>query len=537
MPKSDHDISRLALFGANPNWIAGTRRSILHAISFARRYAESGDHEVSGAALTAILSINHAYIQAKGKTFFGSIPFFDNPLTTDGLINDTLEHFRQNIRIGISRGDEQQIEQTLQSLAALVQIYLQIDYSNEHTSKTHAHIASQYLSESVKTVIRHDMADVVIEGVRLMGQSALAILVHESANDISTLVSEIAAVASLGGINDKYHAVSLTGIEQCTLLTLAVIQSNTPDIRFAADRLRVNIGLVAKVLLNAPELPLRSPCSTCLAPYYSATNSHGLLARLTDLVNGLGNAKADDEIAKRIIQHIDEWSDGSYQTQKELLLLAIEKRSQFAFDVIYWINIVTKLLIALSNAPACPEYATDKLRKSAKWLIYVLSWIPDDKDSTSFVENYQLTETLFETALDAQLRGSSEFCAEVRKLQLEWAFKAGKYENGWHVLERSLYALATLVVVIGDSNVCDELRQDITRQLTKPDAPDREIRDRAARNIRSRAATLYRAEPRHSRIDTAMSSADHQRLRPLLGDLANIISPETAGEPVQAQFV
>lgn len=153
------------------------------------------------------------------------------------------------------------------------------------------------------------------------------------------------------------------------------------------------------------------------------------------------------------------------------------------------------------------------------------------------MKNYQLTETLFETALDAQLRGSSEFCAEVRKLQLEWAFKAGKYENGWHVLERSLYALATLVVVIGDSNVCDELRQDITRQLKKPDAPDREIRDRAARNIRSRAATLYRAEPRHLRIDTAMSSTDHQRLRPLLGDLANIISPETGREPVQAEFV
>jgi len=149
-------------------------------------------------------------------------------------------------------------------------------------------------------------------------------------------------------------------------VTLAVIQSNTPDIRFAADRLRANIGLVAKVLLNAPELPLRSPCSTCLAPYYSATNSNGLLARLTDLVNGLGNAKPDDEIAKRIIQHIDEWSDGSYQTQKELLLLSIEKRSQFAFDVIYWINIVTKLLIALSNAPACPRICHGQTKKKRR---------------------------------------------------------------------------------------------------------------------------------------------------------------------------
>ena len=492
---------------------------------------------MSGAALTAILSINHAYIQAKGKTFFTSHPFFDNPLSTDGFINDTLEHLRQNVRVGISRGDELQVEQTLQSLAALVQIYLQIDYSNAHASKTHAHLASHYLSESVKTVTRHDMADVVIEGVRLMGQSAHAILVHESANDISTLVSEITTVASLGGINDKYHAVSLTGIEQLTMLTLALIQSNTPDIRFAADRLRANIGLVAKVLLNAPELPLRSPCSTCLAPYYSATSNQGFLGRFTQLVNAVSEAKPEDKVAQRTIDHIHDWADGSYSTQKDLLLLAIEKRSQFAFDMIYWIAVVTKSLLAVSNASACPEYCVKELRKHASRLIHVLSWIPDDKDSTSFVENYQLTETLFESAIDAHFRGCSEFAAETRKLLLAWAFKAGKYESGWHVLERSLYALATLVVLIGDSNVCDALRLDITRQLTNPGAPDKEIRDRAARNIRSRAATLYPEEPRHSRIDTAMSSANHQRLRPLLGDLANIISPETAGEPVQPEFV
>lgn len=533
--KSNHDLPRLTLFRANPNWTTGARRSIQHAISFARRYAESGDHEVSGAALTAVLSINQAYIQAEGKTFFGTHPFFDNPLSTDEFINDTLEHLRQNIRIGISRGDEQQIEQTLQALSTLVQIYAQIDYSSEHASKTHALIASHYLSESVKAVTRQDMADVVMEGVNLMGQSARAILIHSSGNDVGTLVTEIATVASLGAVTEKYQAVTLTGIEQLTMLTLALIQSNKHDIHFAVENLRANIAVVAKMFLTVPELPLKSPCSTCLAPYYSATNSQGFLARLTDLVNALGNAKPDDEIAKRIIQHVDDWSDGSYQTQKELLLLAIEKRSQFAFDVIYWINIVTKLLMALSNAPACPEYAADKLRKSAEWLIYVLSWIPDDKDSTSFVENYQLTETIFETALDAQLRGWTEFCADVRKLQLEWAFKAGKYETGWPVLERSVYGMATLALLTEDNRLFEALKTNIKQQLAKPDAPQKEIRDRTARNIRRRAATLRHEGHRYSRMDAEMSRINHQKLRPLLEDLANVISPETVGEPVQVE--
>jgi hypothetical protein len=534
--KSSHDVSRLTLFRSNPNWTDGARRSIFQAITFARRYAESGDYEVSGAALSAILSINYEYVQAKGKTFFGSIPFFDNPLTTDAFINDSLEHFRQHIRIGIARRDEQQIEQTLQALTVLLQIYVQIDYANEHASKTHAHLAGHYLSESVKAVTRHELADVVIEGTRLMGQSALVILVHSGGNDIATLATDIATIASLGAINEKYHAVTLIGVEQLTTLTLALLRSDTHDVRFAAGKLRADIAQIAKIFLSVPELPLRSPSSMCLAPYYSATNSQGFLTQFTDLVNALGNAKPDDETPKRIIRHVENWAEGSYQLQKELLLLAIEKRSQFAFDVIYWVNIVAKLLMALSHAPACAEYAVDKLRKHATWLIYVLSWIPDDKDSTSFVESYQLTETLFETALDAQRRGWSEFSAEVRKLQFEWAFKAGKYESGWHVLERSVYGMATLALLAEDNHLCEALKTKIKQQLVKPDAPQKETRDRAARNIRGRAATLPRDDHSYSRIEGEMNRINHQKSRPFLEDLANIISPDTAGEPVRADF-
>lgn len=534
--KSNHDVPRLTLFRINPNWTKGAMRSIRHAFSVARRYAESGDHEVSGAALTAIISINHAYIEAKGKTFFGTVSFFDNPLSTDAFINETLEQLRQNIRIGISRGDEQQIEQTLRALAALVQIYLQIDYSNAYASKTHAHLAGHYLSESVKAVARKDMADVVMEGVRLMGQSAHAILATDTGNDHGALVTEIMAVASMGAINDNYHGISLVGIEQLTSLTLMLIRSDTHEIRFMAAKLRENIALVAKTFLILPERPLSSPCSTCLAPYYSATTNQGFIAQFSQLVNAVTEAKPEDLAAQRVIRNIEHWADGTYQIQKELLLLAIEKRSQFAFDIVYWIALVTKSLLALSNAPACPEYLVDNLRKHASWLTHVLSWIPDDKDSTSFIEGYQLTETLFESAIDAYDRGCFELAVDIRKLLSQWAFKAGKHETGWHVLERALYGMATVAILRGGNSVCDALKRDITDQLSKPDAPGKEIRDRTARNIRSRAQTLYRNEHRYSVIDTTMSRTDHQQLRPLLEEIANILSPDTAGQCAGTHF-
>ena len=47
-------------------------------MSFARRYAEQGDYEVSAAALGVVVAINDAYIKAKGKTFYDNPGFMEN---------------------------------------------------------------------------------------------------------------------------------------------------------------------------------------------------------------------------------------------------------------------------------------------------------------------------------------------------------------------------------------------------------------------------------------------------------------------------
>jgi hypothetical protein len=51
------------------------------------------------AGLRAVVDINAIYIQAKGKTFFANNILLDNPFVTDGFINESLEHLRQNVRI------------------------------------------------------------------------------------------------------------------------------------------------------------------------------------------------------------------------------------------------------------------------------------------------------------------------------------------------------------------------------------------------------------------------------------------------------
>lgn len=528
--RSTHDLPRLAYFRLTPQWTTVAQKAIFYSISFARRYAEHGDLEVSNAALSAIVAINAAYVEAKGKTFFTTHLMLDNPLETDGFITDTLEHLRQNVQIGISRGDEQQIEHTFRAMAGLCRIYLNIDYATEHAAKTHAHLAAGYLSSAVQSAAPHNMPDVLMEGVRLMGEIAHLMLSHSEPNYIPTITEKIALISCAGIAKEDFLPVTLVGMEQLAKLTFALIRSSSTDIQFAVREIRDDVSLIVKLFLNLPDTPLSSIHSGYLAPYYSATRSDALRGWLTELTNVVVVAKEDDEAAQRVIWHIEEWADKLYQTEKEILLVAIQKRSHFTFDIVHWIAHVTKLLLAVSNAPACKDYTRDELRKSALWLISVLSWVPDEKESTAFLENFQMTELLFEVAIDAHSRGCVEVSAHVCTLFLSWTFKAGRHETGWAILERGCYGLATLELIQGNDG--STLLGAISDCLAKTNAPGQTIRDRAARDIRERAETLYREGHWSSRIERSMNQVDPANLRPLLNEIANRLSPGTANEPV-----
>lgn len=524
---STHDLARTAFFQINNRWTDGAKRAIRHAMSFARRYAEQGDHEVSGAALNAVIGINAAYIESKGKTFYANNPFVDNPLSSDSFINDTLEHLRQNVQSGIARRDEQQIEQTLQTMAALVQVYLSIDYSSPYAAKSHAQLAAGYLASAVQAVVPHNMADVLLEGQRLMGRSAQYVLTHGDPNDIAALSEKIALLACTGCAKEDYRPVTMEGMTQLANLTFDLLRSRTHDILFAVREVRRDVALVAKLFLNVPDTPLSSSHSTFLGPYYSSTSMESLRARLTVLANAISQAQADNADVQSIIRNVERWADGLYQTEKELLLAAIQAKSHFVFDMIHWITGVTEILLAVSNAPACDHHSQKKLREHACWLIATLTWIPDDKESVTFVENFQMTETLFEAAMDARSRGCDDIAKEVGKSLLSWTFKGGRYETGWGILERGLCGLAAFAVMGGDEQV-SEFRTALAAHLSRESAPAQEIRDRAAREILERAESLYSQGHWSSRIEMAIDRSDHEKLRPLLEEIAGLLSPGMA---------
>lgn len=524
---STHDLARTTFFQINNGWTNGARRAIQHAMSFARRYAEQGDHEVSGAALNTVIGINAAYIYTKGKTFYANNPFIDNPLASDGFINDTLEHLRKNIQSGIARQDEQQIEQTLQAMAALVQVYLGIDYSSPYASKSHAHLAAGYLASAIESVVPHNMADVLLEGQRLMGKSAQYLLANGNPEDIATLSEKIAMIACTGCAREDYRPVTMEGMTQLADLTFALLRSGNHDISFAVGEVRQDVALVVKLFLKVPDTPLSSSHSTYLGPYYSSTSMQSLRSRLTTLVNAILEADSDNEDARTVTRNIEQWADGIYQTEKELLLEAIKAKSHLTFDIIHWIAGATEVLLAVSNAAVCDDHTRDELRKHARWLIATLTWVPDDKETVTFIENFQMTETLFEAAIDAHNRGCNEIAKEIGEILLSWTFKGGRYQTGWGILERGLCGAAVFALMGGDERTT-ELLASVEAKLSEESAPEQDIRDRATREIRERTATLFRDGHRSSRIEMGIAHADHEKLRPLLEDIAQRLSPAIA---------
>jgi hypothetical protein len=519
-----HDMDRATYFQLHPSWTSFSEQAISYCITFSRRYAEHGDHEVSRIALNGIVAIHAAYIKTKGKTFFSNNYIIDNPLASDRFLTTTLEHFRQNVQVAISRKDEQFIEQNLQSLLQLTKLYLSIDYGDEHDTRSHAHLVSEYMASAVESIIPHDMPDVLIEGVTLLGNTARLIISYDKPEYIVTISKKIGLIACTGAVNKNYQPVTQVAVKQLAILTFELLRSKAWEVRYPIKEVRQDVKLIAEMYLKTPDTSLISIHSSSLAPYYSGTSNETLMDWLTDLANALSEAGSDDETAQRVIRHIVSWVDGLYQTEKELLLMAVEKRSQLTFDLVHWVVHITKLLLAISCSDVCDEHSRYELRKAALWLIYVLSWIPDNEETIKYIETYRIADNIFETSVDAHKRGCHKEALEIRELLLSWTYKAGKYQTGWATLEHACRGLACLNIILDLPD--KKLIVDIDMYVSKEVTASLDIRSKAATSLHEEAEK-YRMGYGHSPIDIAMSQIDQARLRVLLHEIADHLCPES----------
>ena len=522
---STHDTTRFIYFRHNPHWSDEARRAVSHANSYALLYAKRGDHELSNAALLAVIEINRAYVIAKGKTFF-SEDLLPNRLTTDGFINETLEHLKRTMSAALSQRDERQIEQSLNAIVSLVSVYLSIDYSTRGASKFHAHLAAGYLSSAADSILPQDMPDVLMEWMSCLEKTQLLILQVES-NTAPMLAKKVAMIAAACLSTETHRPVTLKGIEHLANLTHFQLRTKSAFPIYPLGELWKNVESVALVVLSLPDDRIFSIQGGCLGPYYSLLPEGSFLRKLITLRNQVVDAPDNDEAAQTVIYNIRHWADGVQSSQKKLLCLSIKNGSLFTNDLIRWISHVVKILLDLSNADACDDRTGRQLRNAAKHLTFVLDWVPDDEDSVKHVAQFKLTDVLFEIALHAHNVSHAEFSIEIDRILVSWAFKGGRYQTGWGVLQHSIFALSTLAMVRGGGVHCQELMDKLADRIGRESNIDQDLLNQAASAIRQKATTPWVACSTDSSIETEMRCTDRELLSKLLDQIACLLSPDT----------
>lgn len=518
-----HDMAKVQYFITYPQWANKALQAIQYCISITRYHAVQGDYEVSQAALNSIILINTIYIEAKEKTFFINPPFFNNPLSHDSFISETLEHFRKNVQIAISRGDEQQLEQTFDGLEKLCYIYLKIDYSTKDIIKTHTNLAVGYLASAIESTIPHKMTDVIMSGICSLGRVAGSLPNYADSNDIVTISNKISLFSAAVAPDPKLRPITITGIRQLAELTLTLIRSQAKRIEYPLSQIAKDIKFVAEMILKIPDhLSLNIHCNT-LAPYYSVTSTDSLLPTLIQLSNAVLNSTPDNDDAQRVLEHIVQWGDDLYQIQKDVLLLAIDKKSHLVFDIINWIVQITEIFLALSNADCCNDYSQTELRKNAKWLIGVLSYAPDNEEAIKSLENYHMTDLLFGAAVSANQRGCAEISIKIQKVLLSWMSKSVKYPIGQTIFEKGCYGLACLNIILNIDNI--ELIADIQKILDQATSLSSEAREKVAQNIKRTMKQRHYREYSLSKIESALQAIDQNQLHIILTEVINCLSP------------
>lgn len=526
--KLPFNAPKAALFKANASWCASAKQAIHYAVSYAKRFAEQGDYEVTDDAFNRMMQINASYCAAKRGTFIASNPFVEVPGVTDDFINTSLELLRQTMQAALAKGDERLAESTLRALGGLYGVYLIIEYSGRDPGKHHALLASGYLSSAVESVVPHDMPDLMMEGVRLMGRASRVALDHTDSAEIVSVAKKIATLSYVGVLKTSYQPVTLIAFEQLAGITYDLLTKGNGDIHYPVRQLRSAVNEAAKGFLLTPDTPLSSIHQDTLSPYFSGTSLTSLRVKLTALVNHVLDAQEDTALAGKIVSNIETWADQIYEPHKELLLLAVEKRSFFTFDAIHWAVGISELLNVLSNAPVCPEQLRERLKQHAVWLVSTLSWIPDNREAVHFVENHSFTDSIFEAALNGHQRECLAFYERCKELLIAWARKGGRHETGWGILETAVKGLTALAIREGTPEAVIVLKTQLRKMLAGTESPAMELRANAATNL-ARSANQIRHFDGFRSIDRVLAQQDQGAVRKLLLEMADII----AGEPAQ----
>lgn len=522
------DVKRIIFLKNNHGWETTAIQAINYCISYAKRYAELGDYDVSDYSFDRIMYINATYCSVKRGTYIEDNPLLNIVDNSDAFINLSLEHLRQTMQTALARGDEKLAASTLRGMSGLYGVYLSIEYAGRTKSKHHAMLTAGYISSAVESVIPQNMADVMMEGIKLMGRNSVKALSYANASDIVGTIQKISMFSTISLKNTVLQPVTLTAFSQFSDINIQLIIKGDVNSGFTMDILQKSISEAAIVFLHTEDTPINSRHSYILSPYYSVVNVTGFISRIKEIVNYLTDNKIEAESSKVIIRNVEKWAEKLYQSQKEVLLVAANKRSSFIYDLIPWNVMVCEVLLALSESQLCDDYYSEKLKKHSIWLIATLSWLPEEQEVVTFVNNGSFVDSIFEAAMMGLSRNSPEFYDMCKKLLEGWVKKTAQHVSTRSGFEDAIKSLVALTVKEGTVDAQNKLLDKLKDILSKIKSPSKELRELTARHLLMNTKDYRYRAGFYSSVDIFLSQCNTDSTVALFTKVAEILNAETS---------
>lgn len=441
------DYAKHTFFSAQAQWAAGLETAVRHCTAFIRQFSAVSDYGVTQLAFRSMVDLNAAYIQARGATFFASNPFLQTGLSTDALINETLEQVRQLHGAALVRRDETLIEQCYDAYVALSAAYYAIAYGREHAEKTHCRLALGYFGHDVQRALPLKLPDVALHAVRRLGGAGLSLAQSEDSGGVRLVVEELAKIAPSGIALPEYQPVTSVVTDQLASLLLAVLVSRSHRLHHLDTKITEALFSTAHLYLTVKSPETNDVMSQRPETFFNLTNMGSFSTGLTRVANQILSLDKQTDESIAIVHNIAHWSEHLFRHVKDVFVLALQKKSHLVFDISHWVEEVARILLALASADVPSRNSPASLERNAEALVWALSWYPKDETSVRTLEHVFLTEVLFDIGREAALRRQWRAFEATLRVFLGWGAAGAEFGAGWGTLESVLFGTAALLSI------------------------------------------------------------------------------------------
>lgn len=520
---SDFDTARFHYFDSNRHWLNDIFVIVRNSLTIASHYNSKDDNETSARALEVVLSIHQRYIEVKGATFMSQSSLLDSSHCHDAFLTDTLERLRQWEDELFSRNDERAIYQLNRTLVKLCEVYLHAKYSRHHTTPSHALLVSHYLESVLKKACTTKLVDVVMDGQRSLSQCGRCFIFIGQSECISSQIKNITQAAMLGIASEEFRPTIQTGAKCLGELGVALLIGSGRHSDYVVSELnRAHVDLV-KFMLEIPAQHNLFTNISMLTSYFDTLNEFYI-----DAFNNVIEGNVIRNQSEVFFIKLFKWADVVNSEYRHILLLAIKKKSQFALQLIFWLESLIKVLMAIASSEFVHDRAAVENRIVS--LIRELN-LPTDIESVKFTGSFSVESCLLELGDDAGRHELKSAYDKIDSLLWRWALEAGQHQCGWATLEKSLKALMMLAINSPYASI-DVLIDRIGIAQEQNQLPERVYLDRTARELRRLSDDEFEKYG-HDYLTQSIRHANHKAVREALRKIANKISPDTTDDLIK----